>query len=348
MDPLTPEECSIDAAILHILDHQETGLFLADVSLPVNANFQRFVTRHISLSLSESSVAAFEDPVAGRVAQSCDAVFADQQQFLAQSQSLGQQLWDSIKASTHRHLILPGSLLVTRFSNTTTQEAGIALLKLDHTPAFVWRTSHDGGVKRVTVEVNPHALPGGKDKLDKAAFICHPHHRNGYDLRILDKKRTGDDVAGFFKSFLQCRPVQEDRQKTKIFAKQVEQWIRDNEASLPATLSPQALRDYKRNYIANNDEIVVQDFVRSAIGANHPSVAAALTQHLRNNGLLDPTFVVDRSVTEVRRTVFEFRRGTSKVRLSGTAGAMAEMVEPPSREGDSYVIRIRAEEYLEP
>lgn len=210
-------DVQVNEVILHILDPPGRGLVLSQRSLPATTDprvFEYF-RNHIASSLGSAQVRAaqFKDPEAP--IEACKALFRRGAGLVDGSQSLARRLFAIMEANSR---IARGDLAVCRYG---AREDGapvnqVALLKIDPTEAFRQTTQKDDqGRSYVDVEIQTEVLPTGD--LQKCAFLRELEPRPAdYDMILLDRQVSGDEVARFFSwSFLGAELVIDARQATK-------------------------------------------------------------------------------------------------------------------------------------
>jgi hypothetical protein len=344
MDDITVNNCVIQYAIMHVVNNREERPMLADEALSLGDDLALFLCEHIVTSIAASSVAVFDERETNDVSIACERIFGGQTNLVSQSQRLARRLFDLMRPRT----IKSGTFWTIHFGGTDGSSKYLALMKMDDVPTYVYRSATRGGRRIVNLSVNPRTLPNTKMKLDKAAFIVPSGTRGfDYELRVLDKVLPEERVAAYFKQFLSYHAPQTDREKTRIFFRAVETWIQENHRQLPDTISEQHLRELKRAYLNNNEQVSIRDFASAAFGDQYPNLRASFSSHLRSNGLLDPQFNVDQREWAKHSTklAYRLRRENNSVEIKGDFDEVRALVEirEPSQDDPHYYATIKAD-----
>jgi hypothetical protein len=340
MDDIAVDNCTIESAAVHVVNNREADLELADEPLTLNDELVEFLRKHIAASVAQSSVALFNDRKKNEVSVSCEEVFEDPVALVKSSKKLATRLFDFMRPKT----INPGTFWTILFRDEIKAAQYLALMKMDDISTFRYGTVTKSGKKVINLKQEAHTLPNTKMKLDKGAFII-PAAAKGFDyeLRVLDKKLPEEMVATYFTEFLSFRAPQTDLDKTRIFMTAVESWINENRATLPKTIKEQQLREFKRAYLNNNEEVRPKDFATAAFGDQHPTLSSSLLKHLRDNKLRDPQFKVHQNEWNKHsgKLTYRLTSGNKTLEIKGDLEAMRTMMkitEPTAKDPHYYAL----------
>lgn len=344
MDEITEDSCTIDSAMVHMVDNRNDNLALADVLLDLDDEQRLFLKKHIVKSIDQSNVAKFDERESNQASIWCEKIFAAPQTLPDRSQDLARRLFDLMTTKS----IKPGTFWAILFGKDTDPPRYLALLKMDDPETYRYRpVGKKKGERRIRLHKLSHTLPHPKIKLDKAAFVI-PAGAAGfdYDLRVLDKTLPEEKVADYFTKFLAFHAPQTDREKTQIFVKEVEAWIQAKQHLLPSAISPQRLRGTKRNHLDTSKEISVTKFLQSAFGDHYAKLGPQLRSHLRARGLKDATFTVDEPEWSKHssKVAYRFVMDDRSVEVRGSFDDVQALVEitEPTRNDPLYHARITA------
>ncbi|MGH9880261.1 MAG: hypothetical protein ACRD6N_02400, partial [Pyrinomonadaceae bacterium] len=135
--------------------------------------------------------------------------------------------------------------------------------------------------------------------------------------------------------------------KTRIFMTEVESWIKQHQSELPRIVTAQDLRDFKRSYLSNNEEVSLRTFAVTAFGDQHPKLSTSLVTHLREKGLKDPRFKVHQKewARHSNKLTYRLTRDNKTVEIRGDLEAVKTLVKitEPTKNNPHYRATITAD-----
>jgi len=345
LDGLKTDTCQIKRAILHHVDRARSGPTRAEAWLSLTSEVEKFLVGHVIESLKDCNAAVFDDRDANAVSSCCKTLLSSEDELVPQSQELARQLHGCMRHPRIARGTLCVAVIADRVSGTTF----VALLKLDDSSSWTRKEFRKDGKLWIEMEMSDRGLPAVEEKIDKAAFIVPTGYAGDeYDLKLLDRRRRRTEVAMYFEEFLGCRAARSDREKTRMFSREFENWLQSHKDELPGTLTEHGLREMKRSYLDNHDQIQVAAFAEAAFGDRNPELQISLTQHFRANKLVDASFTVDLP-EQARKTTLRFTRGDKRIDVKGAWDAVKGMVRFDRVEDDGTGVRaiIEADGYVE-
>jgi hypothetical protein len=227
LQPITT--CIPRKAIIHVLDNSTNTLITSDYVLDINSDVEEYLKKHIMKTLHDDKtrVAQFNHPGINIVQTSCQAIFANPSQFVAQSKNIAQHLFTIMSANK---TISSADLVICLYEGD--DHPYIAILKMDYNDTYIhdFAATPEAGRIKLTIKKGTTSLPHPNQKLQKAVFVQQSTDDAPYDFVVLDKqinnKDTEDDIALFFlKLFLNGTVISRDRDKTVELIDLTRKWI---------------------------------------------------------------------------------------------------------------------------
>ena len=308
----------IEHFIIHILDNKAPNLILSDEECEITPTVQRFLTEYIGYTWTSTGTKIARFRRSGNLVEdACNIMLEDPGVFVDQSREIADYLY---KIMIRDRRISPGDLLICTFSAENMESPIVAIFKVDPAPAYFHEIRVEDGKTSVSIQEAPNALPHHSD-LQKCVFVHFPdpEARKYFDLAILDtqisklEERASEDNF-FCKTFLNCALVLNDRDRTILFRKFTEKWLKskknkkeitDIEADTIGMLSIQTLKSPLIN---------VPMFAQVAIP--RAELQKDYLDYIHKKGLLDNQFTPDPI------TVDQY---TKKRRFTGDGGLYVEV-----------------------
>lgn len=348
MHAISQEECVIERVIVHVLDNTKSEPDLTDIEVILPPEYESFLRSHIATCLRNSIACVFDDRANNSVYLKSEAAVSNPDTyFVTGSQELTRDLFGRMSKQT----INGGTLWAVLFRKRNESATHLALLKMDDKASLTWKQEQaEDGKRLLRLEGNDHTLPQEEVRLDKAAFIFLPSIPDGellfeYDLRVVDRKRRGHQIADFFSDFLGCSTAFQAKRSTQKFINTIDKFVQDRGDALRADNLAQDIQFTKTMYLRNHDEIDIEEYTNAAFGDRVPILREQLAQALgvalhANRFHVDPE--MKRKLNS--RTVWKLIKGTSRLELRGEAVAFDEMVDA-SAMGSDGIITIRVSNF---
>jgi hypothetical protein len=286
----------IHRAILHKVDHKNAGEpQLADLEIELTDPIRRYFARHIADSRehkhSRTAVFAPDPPVDERSFKAMsDAILADQDRFVPESQDMARHLFDHLNGRT-----APGDLVVCLFSEGDA-DPWLAVLKMDPSSSFAGDRVREDGQWRAVLRPVQEVLPGTDQELQKCAFVLPLSLRQSrkYHLKVLDQQssRYGvrESVAGFFsEGFLQCKIALSPAEITVKYYRATLRWLKRYAGGWSEEDRERALAHLHQRM--QLQQVDITDYAKAVI----PTVKEqqAYLAYLQEQGIEDLTFAPD-------------------------------------------------------
>lgn len=220
------DQFEIDKAIIHVLDKNADAPILNQAELTLSQQVLEFVGGHIHKLLSdEDNIKAKLFNERGVVYNGVIEMIEDENAFVLASHKIADYFFRVIK----QYPAVPScDLLIVQvtFEGVT----AMCLLKLDYQKSVEHEIGFEGESFQIGLAFQETTLPGSKQKVSCGAVIKMP----GQDLEDLVaverivKGEDGEPVEFFIKEILQANRVVDHLDKTKMFHKQMENWVRKN------------------------------------------------------------------------------------------------------------------------
>ncbi|MEN8075720.1 nucleoid-associated protein [Clostridioides difficile] len=224
-------DINIQAAVIHVLDVNVNEPVLNEYTLELTEDTYKFLYKHIDkIFKSDDLVPAKFDEGRSAIKEIVEDYFKDRinGNLIELSKDLANDLFYIMKGYSS---VSSCDLIVT--SILTDQGPMIGILNLDYVNSFTHQVGFIDNKIEVGLIKHSSTLPGGGQKIKKAAFIKPIKEEQKFDLWVMDndKSRKIDneyDENYFLETFLGCRTISDSRTETKTFINAVERWTRSN------------------------------------------------------------------------------------------------------------------------
>lgn len=147
-------------------------------------------------------------------------VYRDRLDFVEGSRKLAEKLHYIIENDRR---INPCDLIVCLYRDEAKNDNSryLALLNIEASKVFTRKIKKDSqGFQYITYDTDIEAMPTTREKLQKCAFIQQLEPRLDYDMLVLDRQVSGEEVANFFfRTFLGAEPAFDSINLTKSLIK---------------------------------------------------------------------------------------------------------------------------------
>lgn len=306
---------AIEKAVIHILDRDSEEALLNEFEIDITEDILSFLEKHITKSLTDDEVrkAKFKE---GRniVREVCARVADDPSCFLEGSKEVARQLFKAMKTNSS---ISSTDLVICLYRDE--EGYNIAILKMDYNTSFIHDVEVVDDRYRISIRKQDISLPGPGQKIQKCAFVKGSANGSGFDLVILDNQinnRNNDEpVAQFFlQTFLGAELIMDNKEYTKVFKKETENWIRNK--SKEGETAAEEMRQFVNNVIREDDEVDITEFSHKVFKEKQ-YLYEDYVQCMKDKGLAEERFEVDKEWVDRRLNKIKLKTdGNIEVSLS--------------------------------
>ncbi len=302
-------EISIKKAIIHILNRDSSEPIFSEFELEINEDIYELLYKHIIKSVNddEARKAMFKQ---GRniIFEVCNKMVREQGYFLEGSKEIAIQLFKAMKTNNN---ISSTDLIICWYESDG--DNSIAIFKMDYNTTFVHDVKKVDEKFKISILKQEISLPGVNQRIQKCAFINDSRSSHEYDLIILDnqmnKKNEEDSIAQFFlETFLGAELILDNKQKTKIFKTETENWIKSK--SKEGENSVEEIREIVYSAMHDEDEIDIESFTQRAFG-NKQDLKQEYISNLQDKGFNDKSFEVDKEWVDKKLSKIRLKTETN-------------------------------------
>jgi hypothetical protein len=298
-------DININEAVIHVLDSNGEAPIINEYSLDLNEDVYIFLYKHIEKCLKDEDLkyAKFnsERNIVKEVVK--DYLVGRDNNLIDLSKELAKQLFIIMESNVN----IPSADLILA-SIVTDQGPMIAILKMDYVKNFTHEVQFIE--QKIGVGIIPQSagLPGSGQKIQKAAFIKPIRKEDNYNLMILDKQKSSkEDEYGsnyFMNTFLGATYVANERDETKEFIRQTEQFVR--RALTEDAALAEKVRSTIKNKLEENDVINLEELSDELFSQDNDLKESFKTdlqmKAIRNEIPIDKTYV-DKKLKRVRLNI---------------------------------------------
>lgn len=308
------QDIELDRLAIHAYLGAEKEPEIAEREEPLTDSLRRFFENHIRGCIGTPSRRAAKFNDADTTVATCVAAMIEKPEtFVEQSRVLGMWFAHQMEVASAGQTFLA----VGMFTDISTEDRYIALLRLDPTTAFV---RHGAEFEAIGI------LPDPSKTLAKYA-IARPHNdETRYDILFRNQhdaaatQRGEDDV--WLSGFMEAYEVSTPKQMTQLVVKETEKWIAANEEVLDEDAAA-SLRSAIKT-MSQCDEMDLESIAAAAI--KDDAQREDYLTRLLDRGLTETTFQPDKEWAE------KYSRSTtylcdSNVKISGPSDAIDEVVQ---------------------
>jgi hypothetical protein len=260
MEMRSIENPEIKKIIIHILDKNSDEPLYSERELELDTPLCEFVSEHIIKGLYDEDnkkAKFYSDNGIVRIATNS---IIDGGNFIEESKKMAQSLFTVIKSN---NAIQSCDLIVVEFE--ANDENFVGILKMDYQSTVGHDIEFEGDSFNIKVVFEETSLPSTKQKIPCFAYVkkCDPDY---YDMIVKEKPARsieGEVVEYFVKDFLGANRVVDDLDKTKIFRKSMESWIRKNTKNDVGTAID--MRNEINDILINSVAVNIKDVADSII-----------------------------------------------------------------------------------
>ncbi|NFE74402.1 nucleoid-associated protein [Clostridium botulinum] len=258
-------DININQAVIHVLDRNAAEPVLNEFTLELTEEVYKFLYKHIEKCLKDDELkyAKFNQG-ANLVKESVQGYLNGiDDDFIGLSKNLAKQMFAIMKIDES---IDSCDLIIV--SVTTDKGPMIGVLKLDYIKNFTHEIQFIDEKIGIGIVPQSAGLPGGGQKIEKAAFIKPYRENDLFNLYVLDKKRRSKEDAElginyFLSEYLYSSIVTNERDITKDFIKSSEDFVRRaivNDAELSEKVRTTIKDKLKENDVIKLDELSAELF----------------------------------------------------------------------------------------
>ncbi len=257
-------DININQAVIHVLDRNAAEPVLNEFTLELTEEVYKFLYKHIEKCLKDDELkyAKFKQG-ANLVKETVQGYLNGiDDEFIGLSKNLAKQLFAIMQMDES---IDSCDLIIV--SLTTDQGPMIGILKLDYVKNFTHEIQFIDEKIGVGIVPQVAGLPGSGQKIERAAFIKPFREDDLFNLYVLDKKRrTKEDtelgINYFVADYLYSTFITNERDNTKSFINNSENWIRKNVQSAE---DQQKIRDSFKNKVIEEDIINIEEVAKEVL-----------------------------------------------------------------------------------
>lgn len=216
----------IEQAIIHVLDKNSDEPVLNECTLDLNQPVEEFIAGHIvKLLADEDNIKAkLYNPV-GVVHHGVIDMIENEGDFIEISHKMAREFFRIIQ---QYHAVMSCDLMIAKLNFDGIP--AVAILKLDYQRFVEHEINYEEKGFEIKLNFQETSLPSTKQKVSCGAVIKMPNEDldDLVGVERIVKGEDGEPVEFFFREILQANRVVDHIDKTKLFHKQMEGWIRKN------------------------------------------------------------------------------------------------------------------------
>ncbi|NFH70113.1 nucleoid-associated protein [Clostridium botulinum] len=286
-------DININEAVIHVLDRNSAEPVLNEFTLELNEEIYKYLYKHLEKCFKDDELKY------GKFKQGTNLVKENVQgylngiddDFIELSRKLARQMFSIMQMDES---IDSCDLIIV--SLTTDKGPMIGILKLDYVKNFTHQIQFIDEKIGVGIVPQSSGLPGSSQKIEKAVFIKPFRDNDLFNLYVLDKKkRTKEDselgINYFLSDYLYSTLITNERDNTKSFINNSENWIRKNVQSAE---EQQKIRDSFKNKVIQEDIINIEEVAKEVL--KEPGAADNFKVYMA--GRCEEEFGVDKTYVE--------------------------------------------------
>lgn len=216
----------IEKAIIHVLDKNAESVILNHTELQLNQQVEEFIGGHLTKLLGdEDNIKAKMFNERGVFYNGVIDMIEDEDAFIENSHKMADYFFRVIM----QYGAVPScDLLMVKLNFDGIPAVGV--LKLDYQKSVEHEINYEEDGFAIHLAFQETTLPSSKQKVSCGAVIKRPNEDLD-DLVAVERIVKGEDgepVEFFFREILQANRVVDHMDKTKMFHKQMENWVRKN------------------------------------------------------------------------------------------------------------------------
>jgi len=306
----TVKEVTIKNAIAHSLDNSIDSSRLSDYELDLDEKVVSFIRTHVLKSLEDEKIRAAKYE-AGRniVKESADSIFDFPEKFLEESKEIARQLFLAMQSNKN---ITSADLIVSLYEGNG--QNYLAVLKMDYQSTYITESKVISGKTKIVLTDKGISLPNIRQKLQKCVFFKRSitedadveTANNTYDMLLIDRQARQEserDIAQYFATtFLKCKLVLNDKDRTKKFHLKVKKYVNEFLADQPE--EQKRVLDSLEVTLRNQQHVSAVEFSNNHFSEEQRQL---FLDFLVNEGLSDFEFVPDKEYVQAKYKIRKIR-----------------------------------------
>lgn len=277
------ENLSIDKFIFHVVHHRNAEPILLDET-PIG-DFEDFFLERAMETLQGNRF-IFADGSLTRTL--LKQVLDDESQFVPVSKTLAQ----NFHAGRDKR-IKPGVMIMMTL--VTGQRKLLSVLKYDHEEAVTYDITDDA---KAILKAIANSFTKSADALQKSALI---EIVDGDDKIVVVDKTVRHEITDFFRGFLACKRLFDDKQMTQAVAEVVVEVVKKHQNDLPNDIT-RNVRDRYYDTVQSREKFDATEFFAEFFGAyGSAAVRASFDKGLARRGMEGEVFNFDKGAVKKQR-----------------------------------------------
>ncbi|MBD0417134.1 nucleoid-associated protein [Oryzicola mucosus] len=277
------ENLSIDKFIFHVVHHRNDEPILLDET-PIG-NFEDFFLERAMETLRGNRFIFADGSITRTLLKQ---VLNDESQFVPVSKTLAQ----TFHAARDKR-IKPGVMILMTL--VTGQRKLLSVLKYDHEEAVTYDITEDA---KAILKAIANSFTKSADALQKSALI---EIVDGDDNIVVVDKTVRHEITDFFRGFLACKRLFDDKQMTQAVEALVVEVVKNHQNDLPNDIT-QNVRDRYYDTVQKRDKFDAAEFFAEFFGAHgSAAVRASFDKGLAKKGIEGEVFKFDKGAVKKLR-----------------------------------------------
>ncbi|MBB4006226.1 nucleoid-associated protein [Allorhizobium taibaishanense] len=281
------ENLSIDKFIFHVVHHHNDEPILLDET-PIG-DFEDFFLERAMETLQGNHFTFADGSITRTLLKQ---VLDDESQFVPVSKTLAQ----TFHAGRDKR-IKPGVMILMRL--VTGQRKLLSVLKYDHEEAVTYDITEDA---KAILKAIANSFTKSADALQKSALIEIVDGEGDDDDHIVVVDKTvRHEITDFFRGFLACKRLLDDKQMTQAVEALVVEVVKKHQNDLPNDIT-QRVRDRYYDTVQNRENFDAAEFFAEFFGAHgSAAVRASFDKGLVKKGMEGEVFRFDKGAVKKQR-----------------------------------------------
>ncbi len=277
------DNLSIDKFIFHVVHHRNDEPILLDET-PIG-DFEDFFLDRAMETLKGNRFTFADGSITRTLLKQ---VLDDEGQFVPVSKTLAQ----TFHAGRDKR-IKPGVMILMML--VTGQRKLLSVLKYDHEEAVTYEITEDA---KAILKAIANSFTKSADALQKSALI---EIVDGDDNIVVVDKTVRHEITEFFRGFLACKRLFDDKQMTQAVEALVVEVVKKHQNDLPNDFT-QNVRDRYYDTVQKRDQFDANEFFAEFFGAHgSAAVRASFDKGLAKKGMEGEVFKFDKGAVKKLR-----------------------------------------------
>lgn len=291
------KEINITEAVIHILDKNADEPIINKFCLELNDDIYSFLIKHIQKALGREDLRyAIFNKNRNNVKEVSQAYLNGESKLGEVSEEIAKQMFLQIKANSN----IPSCDLII-VSMATEFGVMLGILKLDYIKNYKHKIDFINDQVGINIIPEFTGLPSGTN-IKKCAFIKPTREENIFDLMIIDETATKDNDeeygTNWFKNFLGCEVIENERDLTKNLLQVTEKFVRGNYRENAE--KAEIVRSTLRENILKNKSVELSKFAVDLFNGQDGAVKIFKEYALAEG--IEETIIVDKDFLEKKLT----------------------------------------------